>query len=76
MDALIAATRDAAQALGIFGEKVGTLEKGKYADLVLLAGDPLTDISNIRNITSVVKGGSIVAQPDKNGGKGQRGHNG
>ncbi|MDZ4763143.1 MAG: amidohydrolase family protein [Chloroflexota bacterium] len=74
MDALVAATRNGARALGIAGEKVGTLETGKYADLVLLADDPLTDIHNIRNITAVVQSGSIVARPNQSDGKGQRGH--
>lgn len=76
LDALTIATRNSAQALGMAGEKVGTLEKGKYADLVLLAADPLEDISNIRNITTVVKGGEIVAQPSRTEGRGQRGHHG
>jgi imidazolonepropionase-like amidohydrolase len=77
MNALVAATRNGAAALGIAGEKVGTLEKGKFADLVLLAGDPLADIRNIRCATSVVKGGEIVAQPQQAAGsKGQRGHHG
>jgi imidazolonepropionase-like amidohydrolase len=77
MDALVAATRNGAAALGIAGEKVGTLEKGKYADLVLLAGDPLADIRNIRCATAVVKGGEVVARPQREAGStGQRGHHG
>jgi imidazolonepropionase-like amidohydrolase len=76
MDAVVAATRNAAAALGLAGEKVGTLEKGKYADLLLLAGDPLTDINNIRNITTVVRGGIVAAYPGESDGKGQRGHHG
>lgn len=76
MDALVAATRNGAQSMGIAGEKVGTVEKGKYADLVLLAADPLVDIHNIRKITSVVKSGKIVAQPHQTDGKGHRGHHG
>ena len=74
MQAIKSATRNAAEALGMPGEKVGTLEKGKYADLVLLAGDPLSDISQIRNITAVVKGGRVVAKPKETDGIGQRGH--
>ncbi|MBK8020588.1 MAG: amidohydrolase family protein [Chloroflexi bacterium] len=76
MHALVAATRSGAHALGIAGEKMGTLEKGKFADLALLAGDPLVDIHNIRQITAVVKGGKIAARPQECDGKGQRGHHG
>ncbi len=76
MQALIAATRNAAQALGMAGEKVGTLEKGKYADMVLLAENPLDDIHNIRKITSVVKDGKIVAHPAQSDIMGKRGHHG
>ena len=43
MDALLAATRNAAVALGE-GERLGTLEAGKTADLLLVDGDPLRDV--------------------------------
>lgn len=76
MQALIAATSNAADALGIAGEKVGTLEKGNYADMVLLAENPLEDIHNIRNIKSVIKGGQQVAHPKTSDTKGKRGHRG
>lgn len=76
MSALVAATRNGAKAMGIAGEKVGTIEKGKYADLVLLAADPLEDIHNIRKISAVVKSGRIVARPPETDGMGQKGHHG
>jgi len=38
---------------------VGSLEKGKYADLVAVSGDPLKDISEMRRIKFVMKGGKI-----------------
>lgn len=43
----------------------GTLEKGKMADLIILSDDPSTDISNMRTITHVMKGGMLrpVNQP-------------
>ncbi len=76
MAALVAATRNGARALGMAGEKVGTLEKGRFADLLLLAGDPLVDVHNIRKITTVLQSGKVVARPSEAGGKGQRGHHG
>lgn len=75
-EALLCATRNGAHAMRKAGEKVGTLEVGKYADLVQLAADPLLDISNIRKISAVVKGGDVVAVPGENPGKGLGGHRG
>lgn len=76
MEALVCATKNGAQAMCKAGERVGTLEKGKYADLLLLAADPLEDISNIRKIRTVVKGGQVVASPSETGGLGKGGHHG
>jgi imidazolonepropionase-like amidohydrolase len=58
--ALLAATRDAARAIG--GEparRLGTIEAGRYADLVLLAKDPLAAIENLESVEWVMKGGQI-----------------
>jgi imidazolonepropionase-like amidohydrolase len=57
MEALQAATRNAAQALG--ADSLGTLEVGKVADVVLLAANPLDDIRNTRRIVAVVIGGRV-----------------
>jgi imidazolonepropionase-like amidohydrolase len=59
MDIICAGTRNIASAYGKLGD-LGTLEKGKYADLVILDADPLEDIRNLRKIASVVKNGEIV----------------
>ena len=61
-NAIKAATLDAAHLLRMDTE-VGTLEPGKYADLVALHGDPLTDISRLQTIDFVMKGGIIYKQP-------------
>ena len=55
--ALLAATRDAAVALGIPGKDLGTIEPGKLADLVLFSADPLTDIRNLERVEWVMQGG-------------------
>lgn len=58
--ALLAATRDAARALG--GEparRLGTIEAGRYADLVLLSKNPLEDIENLDSVEWIMKGGRL-----------------
>jgi imidazolonepropionase-like amidohydrolase len=57
--ALRAATADAAALLGI-AARAGTIDPGKDADMVLLDGDPLTDIRQTRRIRHVVRGGVVV----------------
>lgn len=55
---LVAATKTAARYLG--QEHLGTIEKGKIADLVIVKGNPLDDIRNTRRIDTVIKDGGIV----------------
>ena len=57
--AISAATCDAAKALGIPG-KVGTLEPGKEADLLIVDGDPSTNILDLMKVQAVFKGGVQV----------------
>jgi imidazolonepropionase-like amidohydrolase len=56
MEALLSATKIAAEVVGLAAD-VGTIEAGKYADLLLVAEDPLVDIGNLRKIEWVMKGG-------------------
>jgi imidazolonepropionase-like amidohydrolase len=58
MDILVAATKNGAAVMGRQSD-VGTLEKGKYADLVILDADPLADIRNTRKIFKVMKEGEF-----------------
>jgi len=57
--AIVSGTRNGAIACRKLNE-LGTLEKGKLADLVILDADPLADIHNIRKVRSVIKGGQTL----------------
>ena len=59
MEALQVATRDAAKFLGL-SDSLGTIEQGKIADLVLLDGSPLAEITNTQKINAVVTGGKLI----------------
>jgi imidazolonepropionase-like amidohydrolase len=39
---------------------VGTLEPGKFADIVAVEGDPVADVSVLENVRFVMKGGQVV----------------
>ena len=58
MDIIVSATKNAAAVMGRQAE-VGTLEKGKFADLVILEADPLADIKNTRKISKTMKAGEF-----------------
>lgn len=56
--ALRAGTINAARALGV-DARLGTIERGKYADLLIVTGDPLSDITHTRNGHVVIKAGQV-----------------
>jgi len=59
MDVIVAASRKAAEYLG--QEKdLGTVEAGKFADLLILSGNPLEDIRNSRTIEQVIYAGRLI----------------
>lgn len=57
--AIVAATKNGALAMRM-ADRLGTIETGKVADLLLLGGDPLADIHNIRKLVAVIKDGRTV----------------
>src|ERR1700757_3645863 len=59
IDALKTATGNAADLFGI-AQKVGTLEKGKLADVIAMPGDPTTDITATERVSFVMKEGKII----------------
>lgn len=48
-----------AEAMG-WSDRVGSIDKGKYADLVAVSGDPLVDITELQRVKFVMKGGKII----------------
>jgi imidazolonepropionase-like amidohydrolase len=56
--ALQSATMVDAQMMG-WDDRIGSIEKGKYADLVAVSGDPLKDITETERMKFVMKGGKV-----------------
>jgi imidazolonepropionase-like amidohydrolase len=64
IEALRAATINGAELLGREKE-IGTIEAGKYADIVAVDGDPLADITVMEKVVFVMKGGEVYKSPAK-----------
>ncbi|HLK69288.1 MAG TPA: amidohydrolase family protein [Bryobacteraceae bacterium] len=58
MDAITSGTSVAAESLGL-ADKIGSLAEGMEADLVAVSGNPLDDITAVRHVVFVMKGGKI-----------------
>jgi imidazolonepropionase-like amidohydrolase len=59
LDAIRSATVNAADLLG-WTDDIGALEPGKYADLIAVDGNPLSDIKELEHVKFVMKGGEVV----------------
>jgi imidazolonepropionase-like amidohydrolase len=59
LQAIQTATINDADLLG-WSDKIGTIESGKWADLIALDGDPLLDITTLQHVRFVMKGGEVV----------------
>ena len=57
--ALQAATSLGAENMG-WEDRVGAIEKGKFADIVAVSGDPLQDITELQRVKFVMKGGKVL----------------
>ena len=62
-DVLYFATLGSAQVAGV-ADQLGSVEEGKKADFIIVDGDPMENISNIRRVTLTVKDGKIY-EPEK-----------
>ena len=61
MDAIVSSTRVSAECLGV-ADDVGTVTAGRVADLIIVAGDPVADITALHDVTAVFQGGRLVAE--------------
>ncbi|HKQ53175.1 MAG TPA: amidohydrolase family protein [Pyrinomonadaceae bacterium] len=66
MQAIQAATVNAADLLG-WSDRVGSIEAGRFADIIAVRGDPLNDVTELERVRFVMKGGMVV----KNEGTGR-----
>ena len=62
MDAILSATRNASDLLGA-SDRVGSIQSGRFADIVAVSGDPLADITELQRIRFVMKGGKTHKGP-------------
>jgi len=59
LDVIRAVTINAAEMLG-WGDRIGTIEPKKYADLIAVSGDPMADVTELERVRFVMKGGQVV----------------
>ena len=59
IDAILSATKQAADLLGA-ADRVGSIQAGRFADVIAVAGNPLTDITELRRVTFVMKDGKRI----------------
>ncbi|HEY2680321.1 MAG TPA: amidohydrolase family protein [Candidatus Udaeobacter sp.] len=59
LDVIRAITTNAAEMLG-WKDRIGSIEPGKFADLVAVAGDPVSDVTELERVRFVMKNGSVI----------------
>ena len=61
MEALVISTHNGAKLLGV-ADQIGTLEPGKFADVIVVDEDPLENLAALRNVHLVFLGGELVTR--------------
>ena len=64
MQAIQSATSVAARYLG-WADRVGSVQPGRYGDLIAVEGDPLGDVRRLEDVAVVIKGGLLVKPPPR-----------
>jgi imidazolonepropionase-like amidohydrolase len=64
MEAIKAATSSAADLIGDSAD-IGSVQPGRYADLIAVAGDPLADVKTLEHVGFVMKGGVVYKSDNK-----------
>ena len=59
MEALVCATKTSAECLGL-SDQIGTLQKGKSADILVINGDPLVDITKLHDVNTIIAQGKNI----------------
>ena len=59
LDVIRAVTINAAEMLG-WADRIGVVEPGKFADLVAVAGDPISEITELERVRFVMKDGEVI----------------
>jgi len=62
--AIQTATTVAAEMMG-WQDRIGSIEKGKFADIIAVSGDPLKDITELERVKFVMKGGQVIRDDSK-----------
>ena len=63
MQAIQAATMGGAELIGVL-DKVGSIKKGKLADLIAVSGDPTQDVTKLEHVLFVMKDGKVFKSSD------------
>ncbi|WP_454884780.1 amidohydrolase family protein [Sphingomonas oryzagri] len=69
MDAILAATRNAADLIGD-SRDIGSVQPGRFADIVAVTGDPLGDVTELTRVQFVMKGGTVYKESGRATGAG------
>jgi imidazolonepropionase-like amidohydrolase len=64
LEIIRAATVNAAELLG-WQNRIGTIEPGRFADIIAVEGDPLKDIAELERVRFVMKGGTVIKDAGK-----------